>query len=330
MATRPDRTLADGVDLSEHIRSAAQLRAAGKTFAVRYVSPNTVNHPQKTLTAAEVADCAAHGVDLCVVWETNDNRALDGYGAGHADALAAAGVVRSLGLDPLPIHWAIDFDATGAQVEAYGRGWADAIGVARCGAYGGIRPLAYLLDRQLITYAWQTYAWSAGQLEPRATAYQWLNGQTVAGNSVDLDAALAHDFGQWPRPTNPGDGEIDMTEVDLTPAAQAALVTAILAAKVDAVPVGEQGIPGLTVRGALRQAAARTDRIANVDDPAEAATLAQIAAAVAALPAVIAALPGAGAGGTLTEVDVETAVATVLERTTAALTVAPPAAGSGS
>lgn len=269
MATRPARTVADGVDLSQHVKDPAAMKRAGKDFVVRYLSPDTTNNPQKQLEAGELAAIRAAELAVCVVWETGRSRATDGYGAGQTDAHAADAYREHLGMpDDMPIHWAIDEDLTGAAVEAYARGWASVLGVARCGAYGGIRPLAYLLDRGLITYAWQTYAWSGGELEPRATAYQYDNDETVAGNIVDLDAALAHDYGQWEPGGSPGDrGLIDMTEVDLTPAAIAAVARAVGALKVDDAADSEKSGAGATIKGIIRQLGYRSDQTTNKQLP---------------------------------------------------------------
>jgi len=353
MASRPARTIADGVDLSQRIRSAADLRAAGKTFAVRYVSPNTVNHPSKQLTAAELADCHAHDVAVAVVWETTTNRAGGTRADGRADAHAAANACTMLGLpDDMPIHWAIDFDASGVNIDSYARGWYDVLDVARIGAYGGIRPLAYLLDLKLITYAWQTFAWSNGELEPRATAYQWHNDVTVAGNNCDLDAALAHDFGQWPRPTNPPDQGVDMAldnadantvwtykpspawpglpnESPLGMLGDTLNLLKSVSARLDTV-LGDENVAATTLTALT---AAETDEAAAI--AAVRAEQDVIHAELASLPAAMAALlPPPGPGGTYTLADVQAAAAAavtgIISRTTAALTVAPPAAGSGS
>jgi len=171
---------------------------AGKEFVVRYLSPNTTNNPRKQLTAAEVAAYRAADLAICVVWETGTSRARAGRAAGQADATSAAAVAHSLGFPAgQPIYFAIDEDTTGAAVDAYFRGAADRIGVARVGAYGGIKPISYLFDHHLITFGWQTFAWSSGRWDPRAQAQQYRNDVTVAGVTVDLDRAMTSNYGQW-------------------------------------------------------------------------------------------------------------------------------------
>jgi hypothetical protein len=44
---------------------------------------------------------------------------------------------------------------------------------------------------------WQTYAWSGGKVSAHTHFLQYLNGQTVAGASVDLNQSRQFDFGAW-------------------------------------------------------------------------------------------------------------------------------------
>src|SRR5258708_418533 len=76
-----------------------------------------------------------------------------------------------------------DFNTTtdGALVAAYFKGAASAIGLARIGAYGGYWLIKYLFDNGLITYGWQTYAWSGGLWEPRAHIQQYSNSVIMSG-----------------------------------------------------------------------------------------------------------------------------------------------------
>lgn len=197
MASRPSNTQADGVDLST-TGDGATLQAHHQDFVVRYVSPNTQNHPHKRITLVEQEDYFRHNIAVCYVWETTASESTSGRAAGQRDAVDAATYVASLGAPAnQPIYFATDQDVSGSSVDPYHRGIIDKIGVARAGSYGGIRVIRYLFDQRLITYGWQTYAWSGGQIEPRAQAYQYLNDQMMGGLNVDLDAVLAARYGQW-------------------------------------------------------------------------------------------------------------------------------------
>jgi hypothetical protein len=100
----------------------------------------------------------------------------------------------------------VDWDADPTVVVPYFKGVASVIGLERTGVYGSYRVVKYLLDNHLVTWAWQTYAWSAGQFDERCQLAQDQNGVSYGGGNVDFDSAHADDFGQWNY--NPGD---DMT-----------------------------------------------------------------------------------------------------------------------
>ncbi len=195
-APPPVRLPLFGIDWAWGAISPRSLRAVGAGFAARYLSSD----PTKNLSPRESADLKAAGLGRVVVWETSATRALQGLQAGMDDAGQALAQARKCGLPrsgSWAIYFAIDADVDGLQVAAYFRGVASVIGSEHAGAYGGIRPLSYLLDQHLIRYGWQTYAWSGGQWDPRAQVIQFSNGHTVAGVSCDFNRALKADYGQW-------------------------------------------------------------------------------------------------------------------------------------
>lgn len=187
-----------GIDFAfeAHVPTPAELAAAGVTFVCRYLSQD----PAKDLTAAEYAEYRMIAVDVVVVWETTANRMLDGASAGSEDARLADALRTSIGIpgEP-PIYFACDFDATPAdqtQIHAYLQGAASVLGKPRVGMYGGFWPISRAFDAGDITYGWQTFAWSGGQWDARAQLRQVQNGVTVAGITVDIDHAIADNFGQ--------------------------------------------------------------------------------------------------------------------------------------
>ena len=109
--------------------------------------------------------------------------------------------MTALGLAGSPIYFAVDFPATAAQLATIGtylQGAATVVGLQRVGVYGNYSVVNYALNNNLATYAWQTYSWSGGQLEARCHIYQYQNGVTVAGVSVDRDRTISSDtyYGQ--------------------------------------------------------------------------------------------------------------------------------------
>jgi hypothetical protein len=184
----------EGIDWAWGKADIRELKKAGIHFACRYLSHDA----GKNLSHAEARSLSAAGIDVVVVWETTANRAGQGRAAGATDAKEAERQAKACGMpSSKPIYFAVDFDASAGQVSDYFRGVNSVLGVRRTGAYGGVRAVRGLLDAGLVHYAWQTYAWSAGQLEKRAQLYQYSNGHRMAGVSCDYDKALHADYGGW-------------------------------------------------------------------------------------------------------------------------------------
>lgn len=191
----PTAVVARGIDFAWGAPSASTARSRyGASFGASYLS----HDPSKGWTQRPglVADYHSHGLGTVAVWETSANRAAASHGAGEADAREARAQAAALGNTASTIYFAIDFDATGSQVDAYFRGVHAVLG-SRAGAYGGFYPLGYLCSHGLIGKAWQTYAWSGGRWLSASCAplEQYLNDGVV-----DYDRALATDYGQWPSP----------------------------------------------------------------------------------------------------------------------------------
>ena len=187
-----------GVDYSWYRPAPSSLVADGYRFVARYLSNDTTG---KNLSLGEAQALEAAGLDIVSNWEDGAENALDGYNQGVTDAQTAQSQATADGAPATrPIYFSIDFDAESAQaaaVDAYFQGVASVIGLARTGAYGGYFIINQLFNAGLITWGWQTYAWSGTptQWDPRAQFRQIENG--IAGGEMDLDEAVATDFGQW-------------------------------------------------------------------------------------------------------------------------------------
>lgn len=187
-----------GIDYAWGNPSVDALKKAGVKFVCRYVStPGN----SKNLRASEVTAFKAAGIKIVVVFETTASRALAGRAAGENDAKVAVSELAQVGApDDAVVYFAVDFDASEAQqaaVNAYLSGAASVLGKDRVGVYGGFYVVKRALDAGVCKFAWQTYAWSGGHLDPRAHIYQYSNGHTLAGVSCDYDKALKDNFGQF-------------------------------------------------------------------------------------------------------------------------------------
>lgn len=211
-----------GLDYSGGRPSGAAVARAGYSFVVRYLANGLSG--RVNLSAVEVADMRANGVDVAVVWERKiigqPDRATGGWDAGVADANAAQTQVVLCGVGDLPIYMAVDFDipdyapgnpdarAKLGPVGDYLAGAASVLGRARTGVYGGYYTVKRALDAGLVEWSWQTAAWSGGQVDKdRINLFQRLGYALVGGVECDVNEARTDEFGQHP--------EDDMTSDDI-------------------------------------------------------------------------------------------------------------------
>jgi hypothetical protein len=193
--------MAKGIDYAWSHPSISALKAAGITFACRYISHDST----KDLLSSEASSLLNSGLPVVFVFEDTANRMLSGSSAGVADAQFADARVKSLGMNGVPIYFACDFDATEANqtaINSYLDGAASVIGRSRVGIYGGYYPVKRAFDAGKVAYGWQTFAWSGGQWDSRAQLRQTQNAVTIGGVSCDIDMSMTSDFGQYPRPAS--------------------------------------------------------------------------------------------------------------------------------
>ncbi|HYU75837.1 MAG TPA: DUF1906 domain-containing protein [Ktedonobacteraceae bacterium] len=176
----------------------ADMKAAGVSFVCRYLSYVNSLTQVKLLTPGEAKALSAAGIAIVSNYEWYANRALEGTASGVQDGQIAASQHTACG-GPAnrPIYFSVDVDCEGSQVAPYFQGVAKTIGLHRTAGYGSYRVLKYLFDNGLITWGWQTYAWSYGAWEPRAHIQQYQNGVSMSGHSVDYNRSIKSDFGQW-------------------------------------------------------------------------------------------------------------------------------------
>ncbi len=178
--------------------SIAALKAAGVTFVCRYLSSVNELTKVKLLTPTEADTLLKADIAIVSNYEWYAERVLEGYQSGQQDAQIAASQHHACGGPPdSPIYFSVDMDLQGPEVVNYFHGVHSVLPLSRIGAYGSYRVMKFLLDNHLITWAWQTYAWSGGQWEPRRHIEQYENGMSIGGASVDYNHALTTDFGQW-------------------------------------------------------------------------------------------------------------------------------------
>lgn len=184
----------NGIDYSFARPSPAQIKAKYQ-FVCRYLASDS----GKRITEAETKALQAESLAIVLVFEDLANQALKGRSQGIADAKEALSQANSIGFpSDRPIYFAVDFDVQSSQMETIGlyfEGVASVIGKNRTGGYGGYPLIKYLFDNKLISYGWQTVAWSGGKIDSRIHIYQ--NGNTDFSGGADIDEAKQQDYGQW-------------------------------------------------------------------------------------------------------------------------------------
>lgn len=190
----------EGVDYSFSKPTPAQLKAAGKTFACRYVgTPESA----KNLSPAEAEVLQRAGIDIVSNYEAgNAGWMLGGRSAGERAArLADADAVRCGMPQGRPIYFSCDFNATYDEwkngVKPCLQGAASVLGAGRVGMYGGLFQVDWAARELGMRWLWQALGWRYGQWSPRALIQQYNNGETLGSGIVDYDRALVADFGQW-------------------------------------------------------------------------------------------------------------------------------------
>lgn len=190
-----------GVDYSFARPDPKMLASRGVKFAGRYLWPSRFN--SKGITRTEFDALTAAGIDVFFIYEEDGKELAGGWDAGVGVANKAQEEYLALGFPDVktapPIYFNVDYDAPASAMPAILdalRGVASVIGKNRTGLYAGIGPIKAAFDAGVITYGFQTYAWSGGRWDARAQLQQWSNGQW--GGSVDFTRAVKADFGQVP------------------------------------------------------------------------------------------------------------------------------------
>ena len=201
-----------------HISGVA-LKAAGVTAVCRYLYGAGTSLQYKQLTLPEANDLQANGIEIVSNFEQGTSNALGGEAQGQIDVQAALTAHNAAGgPSPAQIYFSVDFDASPDQqdaINAYFRAINNILGVENTGIYGGYWPLSRCLDAGVVALAWQTEAWSGGNIDSRINLLQrnGLGYQTVEGVQCDINEAHTDNFAAWgtaaplpqpqPTPINP-------------------------------------------------------------------------------------------------------------------------------
>ena len=210
------------IDYSTARPSIATLKAHGVTAAGRYIGWDSVpgfRSIGKNITRGEAGHLLAAGIAIFLAFEYAADAALKGRDQGLKDGHLASEQLAALGAPAgMTVYFALDFDIrdyapAGGPVAKLGPAadYFNGIHATKpaytVGVYGGYYAVSRCLDGGLAQMAWQTVAWSGTptQWDPRAVIRQQL-GTPLPGADLDtvrLNTASGHDYGQWPRPPKP-------------------------------------------------------------------------------------------------------------------------------
>jgi hypothetical protein len=303
----------DGLDQSWSVADPQTCANHGIKVVSMYLSPD----PSKNATAAKIrayhqakSPLVPYGVGVWLNWEAYAGAALGGASVGAQHGYAAAQQVKILiqqtGYAPkgrVVIPASYDFDSNPGQypvIDAYASNFKAQVNPQGFGAgcYGEADLIEHLHAAGLTEAEWQTYAWSGGRLSSEADFYQYMNGQTFAGASVDFNRVIhGPQMGAWWPPGHPLDsadsglGSGIPLEDDMTPEQDAKLdkIIAQTATANSGLTVANQQGEFNAVLNALKLAGGISTLLS---DPTNGVVvqLAQARAQIAALTAEVAAL----------------------------------------
>lgn len=200
---------------------AQAVKEAGYDGAIRYLANSPERGlPNKILLPEEARGYLERNMPLVSNWQKGKHETADwrrGRAGGKADAESAARHHALCGgNETAPIFFSIDEDVNIKQwndlCAPYLRGVADVIGKQRTGVYGGLRPMYWALEDELVGsngqgkfWLWQTKAWSTingvRTWHPLTVLRQELvvppDSAFVAKIPVDVNFTYADNFGQW-------------------------------------------------------------------------------------------------------------------------------------
>jgi hypothetical protein len=212
------------IDFAMRQIPAEQIRAAGYSGVINYVSLSRPGSSMgaKPITRSYAEQLTAAGLMIVSNYQygkpggTAPSDFRRGFEGGIADARTAWKLHTAAGGgQSAPIFFSIDEDIShdtwNNLALKWFRGINSVLGVQRTGVYGGIDVCRWAAADGVIgnsrtpgrRWAWQTKAWSHGQIEPTAVLYQRVvstasnPGPVVGGLEVDVNDVLAEDCGQW-------------------------------------------------------------------------------------------------------------------------------------
>lgn len=205
------------LDYSADLPGAAAIKKAGYGGAVRYIGfPSR----RKCTTRAELADFAAHGLGMALVYEDSATDWRGGLVRGREAGARARDHATGVGFPATrPIYMAVDQDVVTAGEFAvmveYLRGAAQTLGgVGLTGVYGEFDVCVRVQQAGVARWFWQCRAWSGtpARLFAGRHLYQRVGTVTVGGIGCDINDVLQPDWGQHSATATVEDEDMKLTD----------------------------------------------------------------------------------------------------------------------
>ncbi|QIS22550.1 DUF1906 domain-containing protein [Nocardia terpenica] len=198
------------LDYAAAVPPADAVRDAGHAGVIRYVSdrrPGAEWMLGKPLLAAEVDAMHAAGLTVVSCYQFGKGPTADwrgGLEAGKQHADRGLQLHRAAGgPDGAPIYAAIDDNPTesdfATMIAPYLAGWESVVGKQNVGVYANSPTIDLARSAGLGSWFWQ-HNWGTprGYVHPAANLHQFeIDKRSVGGVSVDLNAILTPQYGQW-------------------------------------------------------------------------------------------------------------------------------------
>lgn len=188
-----------GIDCSTTItpKVARDLKKNGIEFVIRYILPSSFKS-WKTVSKNELEVLRTEGFHVGFVFERSVDRVKGGASAGVEDGKLAVQALRELGIQSgVVIYFAVDYDAPSSHfgmIESYLRNASAQLGNSyKAGVYGSFSVVEKMLNRKVVSHAWQTSAWSRGKKSSRINIYQESIDKPFCGIKVDFNTSYGNE-----------------------------------------------------------------------------------------------------------------------------------------
>lgn len=196
------------LDYSTWRADVDDIKKLGVVGVIRYLSVINEKTQPKVITKDGAQRLLDGGLSVSLVYEWYVGRPIEGASAGTADVKTAEDQADSINAPlEIPIFYAVDTDTTIDKVRAYFRA-INETNKRPVGVYGSYQIVHGLMKEGLVTYGWQTAAWSNGKVCSHAHLIQ-----NVFKDQYDVNDVLKP-FPTWIKTSEPDVPDVEEPVVE--------------------------------------------------------------------------------------------------------------------